>query len=91
MSAGSGELALAGDEFTAVGPTTWNYPLVNFGFAVGGGVVFQTNSGFFIKAEYNFLHFGTDAFTWTNGLGAFENVEITQTAHVFKVGIGFRF
>jgi opacity protein-like surface antigen len=66
--------------------------MLNFGLAVGAGNVYQSDGGFFVKAEYNYLHFGTDAFpSWTNGAGQSEIVNITQFAHIFKVGIGFRF
>jgi opacity protein-like surface antigen len=85
-------VAFASETFTADGDLVnhWEYSLVNPGFVAGGGIVLGANNGIYVKAEYNFINFGVAAFTWTDGVYQ-EDLEITQTAHVLKIGLGFGF
>jgi hypothetical protein len=47
-------------------------------------------TGMYIKAEYNFINFGTDAVTVDDGI-ATQDFDLTQRMHVFKLGVGFMF
>jgi outer membrane immunogenic protein len=85
-------VAFASETFTADGDIVnhWEHSLINPGLVLGGGIVLGSNNGLYVKAEYNYINFGTEAFTWSDGVWE-EDVEISQTAHMVKIGIGFGF
>jgi outer membrane immunogenic protein len=56
------------------------------GWTIGGGVEYAFLPNWSIKAEYNYLDLGTDRLDFN---GAIE--DITQEAHIAKVGINYRF
>jgi len=87
-------LAIARETLNTYRPTLLDTTGVftNFGLVVGAGLVVGTPSGWLIKAEYNYLNFGTVAVTLErlsndNNYG----VDLTQHAHTIKIGIGRRF
>jgi outer membrane immunogenic protein len=57
------------------------------GWTIGGGVEYAFLPNWSVKAEYNYLDMGTDRLDF--GGGAIE--DITQKAHIAKVGINYRF
>jgi outer membrane immunogenic protein len=82
--------AVARESFIANGPTTFTGSILNTGLVVGGGVVVAVGGGLTIKAEYNYIHFGTDAVPFTDGV-LDDDFELTQHAHTVKIGLGFQF
>jgi outer membrane immunogenic protein len=56
------------------------------GWTIGGGIEYALAPGWSLKAEYNYLDLGTDRL---NFAGAIE--DITQRAHIAKVGVNYRF
>lgn len=85
-------VAFADQNFTVTGPAldTMTGDQINRGWVVGGGAVAQLGNGLYIKGEYNYINFGTDEVEVTNGILT-EDFDLTQNAHVFKLGIGLRF
>lgn len=62
------------------------------GYVLGAGVVHAMDNGFYIKAEYNFINFGTETdILIANETAEEREFDMRQTLHVFKVGIGIQF
>jgi outer membrane immunogenic protein len=89
---GEGGVAFANENFTVTGPalTPMTGGETNVGWLLGAGAVAQLGNGLYIKAEYNYVNFGTDTVEVTNG-ALTEDFDLTQTAHIFKLGIGLQF
>lgn len=88
-----GGIAFARQNFMVEGPGLLD-PMMgeqtNRGWVVGGGAVAQLGNGLYIKGEYNYINFGTDEVEVTDGFLT-EDFDLTQNAHVFKLGIGLQF
>lgn len=83
--------AVANEDFTATGPTTYEGGLTNWGWLVGVGAAVGLADNLYLKAEYNYMNFGTDTVDpFTDGIGN-APFDLTQTIHRATVGIGFRF
>jgi outer membrane immunogenic protein len=80
---------ITGAPFVAPGATG---SITNRGWLLGGGVVFAMGggSGLYVKAEYNYINFGTDPITVTDG-AATQTFDLAQRLHTFKLGLGFMF
>ncbi|MGD9737949.1 MAG: outer membrane protein [Bauldia sp.] len=63
----------------------------NSGWLVGGGAVLAMDNGLYLKAEYNYINFGTETAIGMTGDGGAAEFDLTQHAHVFKVGVGLQF
>ena len=84
-------LALASENFAANGPTTFTGSILNTGLLVlGAGVALNVGGGFTIKAEYNYINFGTTLVPFSDG-ELTDDFDLTQDAHTLKVGLGFQF
>ncbi|MCW5714419.1 MAG: porin family protein [Bauldia sp.] len=85
-------IAFADQNFMVTGPALdpMTGGQINRGWVLGGGAVAQLGNGLYIKGEYNYINFGTDEVEVTNGMLT-EDFDLTQNAHVFKLGIGLRF
>ena len=66
---GEGGFAFARETLTAIGPTTFTATITNSGWSLGGGVVARLgNGGLYLKAEYNYVNFGTENVVLTDGV-----------------------
>jgi len=90
---GEAGFAWARENFTVSGPglgTPLTGSINNSGWLVGGGVAMAVNDRVYIKAEYNYIHFGTETVGVDNG-GPTTEFDMTQSLHVFKLGVGILF
>jgi outer membrane immunogenic protein len=88
---GEAGAAWARENFTVTNGVTLTGTDVNNGWLVGGGVVFASDNRWYIKGEYNFINFGTDTVEVTDGAAITVPFDLTQTMHVFKIGVGMQF
>jgi outer membrane immunogenic protein len=91
-----GGAAFAGEEqnVTLRGLLTTNTPdEVRFGWTVGGGIEYALAPNWSVKAEYNFMDFGSENYTfnYVTPVGLVERWDISQQVHVAKIGINYRF
>lgn len=64
---------------------------LRWGYTAGAGVEYAFTSAWSGKAEYNYLDFGTKTVGLNDQFGNTSNVEIGQRAHLFKMGLNYRF
>jgi outer membrane immunogenic protein len=65
-----------------------------FGWTAGAGIEYAVAPNWSVKAEYNFMDFGTQNYTFNyaaNPAGLVERWDISQQVHIAKVGINYRF
>ncbi|MGD9739419.1 MAG: outer membrane protein [Bauldia sp.] len=62
----------------------------NSGWVLGGGVVAAMGERLYVKGEYNYINFGTETGIGMTG-DAEATFDLTQHAHVFKLGVGVMF
>jgi outer membrane immunogenic protein len=75
---------------SAVFPLTFNAKEVKWGWMVGAGVEYAFNDFWSVKAEYNYMDFGSRGLRFTSDLGAQMDVNISQRLNVVKFGINYR-
>jgi outer membrane immunogenic protein len=87
---------------TAVAPFGFSSTVsdTRFGWLLGFGTEYAVNRNWSVKAEYNFMDFGNESYTFTapgvligGPLGSltFGNTTVTEKLHVLKVGANYRF
>jgi outer membrane immunogenic protein len=65
---------------------------VRFGWTVGAGIEYALAPNWSVKAEYNFMDFGTQNYTFNYAPPPLvERWDISQQVHIAKVGINYRF
>jgi outer membrane immunogenic protein len=65
-----------------------------FGWTVGGGIEYALSPNWSVKAEYNYMDFGSQNYTFTyaaNPAALVERWDISQQVHIAKFGINYRF
>ena len=63
----------------------------NWGWTIGAGLEYGLTPNWSVKAEYNYLDFGTERIRFTPNVGAPFDRDVDQHIHVVKVGINYRF
>jgi outer membrane immunogenic protein len=63
----------------------------NWGWTIGAGLEYGLTPNWSVKAEYNYLDFGTERIGFTPNVGAPFQRDVDQNIHVVKVGINYRF
>lgn len=61
------------------------------GWTIGAGVEYALMGAWSVKAEYDYLDFGTRDLTFTDALGGGYTENIRQNVHEFLVGVNYRF
>jgi outer membrane immunogenic protein len=67
---------------------------VRVGWTVGGGIEYALAPNWSVKAEYNFMDFGSQNYTFNYSAapaGLVERWDISQRVHIAKVGVNYRF
>jgi outer membrane immunogenic protein len=67
---------------------------VRFGWTVGAGIEYALAPNWSVKAEYNFMDFGSQNYTFNYNAfpaGLVERWDISQQVHIAKFGVNYRF
>jgi outer membrane immunogenic protein len=89
-----GGAAFGGTRFSGVdftNGTTINANINRSGWTVGGGVEYAIHGPWSIRAQYDYVDFGTKSVTLVDNTGAAAQGRIKQNIHQAKFGVNYRF
>lgn len=79
------------DNFVAGGTLNGSNSSTRTGYTVGGGFEYGLAANWSVKVEYDFMDFGRKRLAFNSGVGGAFVQDITDSIHVVKAGVNYRF